>query len=139
MNTRNWFWNALFLLYVGVEVTIEVTWGVIGTYLIHYWTIISTIHVYVLGSLMIGRWLNAYRFNPSSQLKKILLIVVPYIALSGIGRNFWSRCNTVICLRIRDLFQIVGFFRKDQPSRTLMIFGLMGMTAMLIGLFTTEQ
>jgi FHS family L-fucose permease-like MFS transporter len=57
---------------------------------------------------------------------------VVLVAISG-------QDNTVICLRIRDLFQIVGFFRKDQPSRTLMIFGLMGMTAMLIGLFTTEQ
>jgi FHS family L-fucose permease-like MFS transporter len=36
-------------------------------------------------------------------------------------------------------FKLLVSFRKDQPSRTLMIFGLMGMTAMLIGLFTTEQ
>jgi fucose permease len=32
MNTRNWFWNALFLLYVGVEVTI-------GSNLGSYWNV----------------------------------------------------------------------------------------------------
>jgi FHS family L-fucose permease-like MFS transporter len=86
---------------------------------------------------MIGRGLVL--FNPSSQLKKILLIVVPYIALSGIGYAISGQDVPLYAYAFVILFQIVVSFRKDQPSRTLMIFGLMGMTAMLIGLFTTEQ
>ena len=37
-------------------------------------------------------------------------------------------------------FQIAGFFLgQDKPTKTLMIFGLMGMTAMIIGLLTSGQ
>jgi MFS transporter, FHS family, L-fucose permease len=94
------------------------------------------------GSLMIGRWAGAISvFNPSSQLKKVLLIVVPYLAFGVV-----LTANAISGQDIKPLyayafvivFQIVGFFLgKDHPSRTLLIFGLMGMIAMLIGLFST--
>jgi FHS family L-fucose permease-like MFS transporter len=135
---------ALFT-YVGVEVTIGSNLGslletdtfgkiagpALAPYMSMYW-----------GSLMIGRWAGAISvFNPSSQLKKILLIVVPYVAFGVVlaanaisGQDVTPLYGYAFVI----LFQIAGFFLgKDHPSRTLMIFGLMGMTAMLIGLFTT--
>ncbi|MFV8333408.1 MFS transporter [Flavobacterium sp. XS1P32] len=131
--------------YVGVEVTIgsnlgellktdvfgSITGPALAPYMSMYW-----------GSLMIGRWAGAITvFNPSSQLKKILLIVVPYIAFGVVlAANAISGQDVtpLYAYAFVILFQITGFFLgKDQPSRTLMIFGLMGMTAMLIGLFTT--
>lgn len=134
---------ALFA-YVGVEVTIGSNLGellvtadfgsisgpALAPYMSMYW-----------GSLMIGRWAGAITvFNPSSQLKKILLIVVPYIAFGVVlAANAISGQDVtpLYAYAFVILFQIAGFFLgKDQPSRTLMIFGLMGMTAMLIGLFT---
>jgi FHS family L-fucose permease-like MFS transporter len=135
---------ALFA-YVGVEVTIGSNLGellvtadfgsisgpALAPYMSMYW-----------GSLMIGRWAGAITvFNPSSQLKKILLIVVPYIAFGVVlAANAISGQDVtpLYAYAFVILFQIAGFFLgKDQPSRTLMIFGIMGMTAMLIGLFTT--
>ncbi|MBG6110025.1 FHS family L-fucose permease-like MFS transporter [Flavobacterium sp. CG_9.10] len=135
---------ALFT-YVGVEVTIGSNLGslletdafgkivgpALAPYMSMYW-----------GSLMIGRWAGAISvFNPSSQLKKILLIVVPYVAFGVVlaanaisGQDVTPLYGYAFII----LFQIAGFFLgKDHPSRTLMIFGLMGMAAMLIGLFTT--
>lgn len=134
---------ALFT-YVGVEVTIgsnlgslldtdafgKITGPALAPYMSMYW-----------GSLMIGRWAGAISvFNPSSQLKKILLIVVPYLAFGVVlaanavsGQDITPLYGYAFII----LFQIAGFFLgKDHPSRTLMIFGLMGMIAMLIGLFS---
>jgi FHS family L-fucose permease-like MFS transporter len=135
---------ALFT-YVGVEVTIgsnlgellktanfgSITGPALAPYMSMYW-----------GSLMIGRWAGAISvFNPSNQLKKILLIVVPYIAFGVVlAANAISGQDVtpLYAYAFVIVFQITGFFLgKDQPSRTLMIFGLMGMTAMLIGLFST--
>ena len=135
---------ALFT-YVGVEVTIgsnlgellktedfgAITGPALAPFMSMYW-----------GSLMIGRWAGAISvFNPSSQMRKILLIVVPYVAFGVV-----LTANAVSGQDITPLyayafvivFQIVGFFLgKDHPSRTLMIFGLLGAIAMLIGLLTT--
>ncbi len=135
---------ALFT-YVGVEVTIgsnlgslletadfgSITGPALAPYMSMYW-----------GSLMIGRWAGAISvFNPSSRLKKILLIVVPYVAFGVVlAANAISGQDVtpLFAYAFVILFQITGFFLgKDQPSRTLMIFGLMGMIAMLIGLVTT--
>jgi FHS family L-fucose permease-like MFS transporter len=135
---------ALFA-YVGVEVTIGSNLGellvtpafgsisgpALAPYMSMYW-----------GSLMIGRWAGAITvFNPSSQLKKVLLIVVPYVAFGVVlAANAISGQDVtpLYAYAFVILFQIAGFFLgKDQPSRTLMIFGIMGMTAMLLGLFTT--
>ncbi|MFM2369244.1 MAG: hypothetical protein RL619_1544 [Bacteroidota bacterium] len=131
--------------YVGVEVTIGSNFGELlkkaafgsingpglAPYMSMYW-----------GSLMIGRWAGAISvFNPSSQLKKILLILIPYLAFGVVlAANAVSGqdITPLYAYAFVILFQIAGFFLgKDQPSRTLMIFGLMGMAAMLIGLFTT--
>jgi FHS family L-fucose permease-like MFS transporter len=131
--------------YVGVEVTIgsnlgellntdafgKITGSALAPYISMYW-----------GSLMIGRWAGAISvFNPSNQLKKILLIIVPYIAFGVVlFVNYISGQDVTLLYAYAFVivFQIAGFFLgQDRPARTLMIFGLMGMIAMIIGLMTT--
>ncbi|BAU53176.1 MFS transporter [Mucilaginibacter gotjawali] len=131
--------------YVGVEVTIQsnlgallgtkdfggITGSAIAPYISMYW-----------GSLMIGRWAGAIAvFNPSKGLRKVLLIVVPYVAFGVV-----LAVNSISGQNITPLYayagvvaiQIAGFFLgQDRPARTLMIFGLLGMAAMIIGLLTT--
>ncbi|CAM3099341.1 MFS transporter [Flavobacterium frigoris] len=131
--------------YVGVEVTIgsnlgellktdlfgQITGSALAPYISMYW-----------GSLMIGRWAGAISvFNPSNKLKKILLIVVPYVAFGVVlFVNYISGQDVtpLYAYAFVIVFQIAGFFLgQDRPARTLMIFGLMGMIAMIIGLSTT--
>ena len=133
--------------YVGVEVTIQsnlgellntdifgnITGSALAPYISMYW-----------GSLMIGRWAGAISvFNPSHNLKKILLIVVPYIAFGVVlfVNNVSGQDVTPLYAYAAVVaFQIAGFFLgQDKPTKTLMIFGLMGMTAMIIGLLTSGQ
>ena len=131
--------------YVGVEVTIQsnlgellktdvfgkITGSDLAPYISMYW-----------GSLMIGRWAGAISvFNPSNSMRKILLILVPYIAFGVVlfvnslsGQNV----GPLYAYAAVVAFQIAGFFLgQDKPAKTLMIFGLLGMLGMLIGLFST--
>ncbi len=131
--------------YVGVEVTIgsnlgellkttdfgAISGSAMAPYISMYW-----------GSLMIGRWAGAISvFNPSAQLKKILLIVVPYVAFGVVlfvNAISGQEVNVLFAYAFVIAFQVLGFFLgQDKPARTLMIFGLMGMIAMIIGLMTT--
>lgn len=137
---------AIFL-YVGVEVTIQSNLGELlkhpdfgeypeeqlAPFISLYW-----------GSLMIGRWTGAITvFNPTRKVRTLLWIVVPYIAFGVIiaanliaGNNFtplYAYAGVIV-------FQIAGFFfGKEKPTETLMIFGGLGVIAMLIGLFSTEK
>jgi MFS transporter, FHS family, L-fucose permease len=139
-----WGMLALFT-YVGVEVTIgsnlgellatsdfgSITGAGLAPFMSMYW-----------GSLMIGRWAGAISvFNPTSQIKKVLLIVVPYIAFGAVltaNAISGQDITPLYAYAFVIVFQIIGFFLgKDHPSRTLMIFGLMGTVAMLIGLFSS--
>jgi FHS family L-fucose permease-like MFS transporter len=90
------------------------------------------------GGLMIGRWVGAITvFNPSKGLKKILLIIVPYIAFGVILLvNFGQySTNQILFFAICVAIQIGGFFlAKDNPVKTLKIFSLLGVIAMIIGL-----
>lgn len=140
--------------YVGVEVTIQSNLGEllkqvadkvanlnplglpvfddaqIAPYISLYW-----------GGLMIGRWVGAIAvFNPSKGLKKVLLIIVPYIAFGVILLvNFGKyTTNEILLFCVCIAVQIVGFFMaKDNPVKTLKIFASLGVLGMLIGLFTT--
>jgi FHS family L-fucose permease-like MFS transporter len=131
--------------YVGVEVSIQSNLGdllqtpsfgslkpdEIAPYISMYW-----------GGLMIGRWTGAITvFNPSNTLKKWLYIIVPYIAFGVV-----LSVNAISGFEVKHLFafaicvtiQIVGFFiGKDKPTSTLMVFGILGVLAMLVGLYTT--
>ena len=93
------------------------------------------------GSLMIGRWTGAISvFNIKSTTKQMLMILVPLVAFGiVIGVIALSQYDIrplyyyILCV----LVQIAAFFiSRDKPARTLLIFSLLGLTAMLIGMFT---
>lgn len=131
--------------YVGVEVSIQsnlgallklpefgsMTDGQIAPYISMYW-----------GGLMIGRWTGAIAvFNPSNGMKKVLMVLVPYIAFGVVlSLNFISgfEVQHLFVFAICVVVQIAGFFiGKDRPAPTLKIFGLLGVLAMIVGLSTT--
>ena len=94
------------------------------------------------GSLMIGRWAGAVSaFKLSKNTKLLLQIIVPLIAFGVIvGVNTIAQYDMqklyfyIICVVI----QITAFyFSQNKPARTLMIFGFMGLVAMVIGTQTT--
>jgi FHS family L-fucose permease-like MFS transporter len=94
------------------------------------------------GSLMIGRWTGALSvFNLKSSTRQILMFVVPLIAFGIIiGINALSQYDVrplyyyILCV----IVQIVAFYiSKDKPARTLLIFSVLGLIAMLIGIFST--
>ncbi len=137
---------AIFM-YVGVEVTIQSNLGELlkhpefggysekdlAPFISLYW-----------GSLMIGRWTGAITvFNPTKSIRTLLFILVPYIAFGVvIAANFIAGNNftPLYAYAVVIIFQIVGFFLgKEKPTETLMIFGGLGVAAMLIGLLTTGQ
>jgi MFS transporter, FHS family, L-fucose permease len=131
--------------YVGVEVTIQSNMGAllalkdfggytssqVAPFISMYW-----------GSLMIGRWTGSIKiFDPSAARKNILLFVVPVVAfmvvltVNAIADNdikplYWY----IVCV----IVQIIGFYLgQDKPVKTLLLFSLFGMAAMLIGIFST--
>ncbi len=94
------------------------------------------------GSLMIGRWVGSISvFNLKPATKQLLTFIVPLIAFAIVlAVNAISKHDVsilyyyIICVVV----QIGAFYvSKDKPARTLLIFGLLGMTGMLIGLFST--
>ena len=94
------------------------------------------------GSLMIGRWvgsISAFDFKPST--RQILTFLVPLVAfLIVLGVNALSKYNvSILYYYIICVFVQIGAFyvSKDKPTRMLLIFGLLGVTAMAIGLFST--
>jgi len=94
------------------------------------------------GSLMIGRWAGAVSaFNLSKSSKLLLQIIVPLVAFGIIiGVNTIAKYDMkplyyyIVCVVI----QIIAFYISyNKPARTLMIFGLLGVIAMIIGTQTT--
>ena len=131
--------------YVGVEVTVgsnlaelmkypafgSFTSSEATPYIAMYW-----------GSLMIGRWAGAVgAFGFTKQKRVILQFIVPLIAFvililvnSAFGYNMENIYWYIICVFI----QIAAFFiSNDKPARTLLIFSLLGVAAMVIGTQTT--
>lgn len=91
------------------------------------------------GSLMIGRWAGAVSaFNFSESKKLMLQVIVPLIAFGIIlGVNSLAQYDMkplyfyIVCV----ILQIIAFYiSKNKPARTLMIFGFLGVIAMLIGI-----
>ncbi|RPD42453.1 MFS transporter [Chitinophaga barathri] len=94
------------------------------------------------GGLMIGRWTGAISvFNVTKTTRQILSVIVPFVAYGVIlgvnalkGNDITKLYPFAICIVI----QIIGFFYgQDKPAKTLLTFGIMGVVAMVIGLFTT--
>lgn len=134
---------AIFI-YVGVEVTIGSNLGDLlqtpefggmpvsetAKYISMYW-----------GSMMIGRWAGAISvFNLTKNKKMMAMILVPLIAFSVIlvvntisGKDMTPLYYYIICV----IIQIIAFFiSKDKPARTLLVFSVLGISAMIIGLMT---
>lgn len=135
---------ALFM-YVGVEVAIGSNLGEllktsdfgslqaseITPYVSMYW-----------GSMMIGRWAGAISaFQFSANKKRLLTILMPFVAFSVIivantlaNYDMSQLYFYVICV----IIQIIAFFvSKDKPVRTLVVFSIFGILALLVGLNTT--
>ena len=138
--------------YVGVEVTIQSNLGELLKFVADETKKLNPLGLKVMndaeiapyisfywGGLMIGRWVGAITvFNPSKGLKKVLYILVPYIAFGVILLvNFGAYSLVdIVAFSICVAVQIGGFFlAKDAPVRTLKIFSLLGVIGMLIGLF----
>ncbi len=96
------------------------------------------------GSLMIGRWTGSINaFDMSNTRKQILTFLVPLIAFGVIlGVNTIAQYNVrpllgyVVCVGIQIL---VFFLSKNKPARTLLLFSLFGVAAMLVGILTQGQ
>jgi FHS family L-fucose permease-like MFS transporter len=96
------------------------------------------------GSLMIGRWTGSIPvFNFKESTKQILMFVVPLVAFGiVIGISAVSKYDVkplyyyIVCV----LVQMLAFYiSKNKAARTLRIFALLGLIAMLIGLFSKGQ
>lgn len=96
------------------------------------------------GSLMIGRWTGAIPvFNFKESTKQILMFVVPLVAFGVvIGFSAASQYDVhplyfyIVCVFV----QMFAFYlSKNKSARTLMIFAILGLIAMLIGLFSRGQ
>lgn len=96
------------------------------------------------GSLMIGRWTGAISvFDLKQSTRQVLVLLVPIIAFGiVIGINAISQYDVtplyyyILCVFV----QIAAFYiSKNKPARTLLIFSILGLLAMLIGLFTTGR
>ena len=91
---------------------------------------------------MIGRWAGAIVvFNPSDKLKTWLYILVPYFAFGLVlllNSSSGFDVSSLFWYAILVAIQIAGFFLgKDKPTSTLKIFGVLGVIAMLMGLFSS--
>ena len=133
---------AIFL-YVGVEVStasnlpefmqqkLGTPTGSIAPYVSLYWA-----------SLMIGRWTAAIgAFNLSVSVMKILRVVMPYIAF-GVFLAINKLANhdlTPFYVYALVILILIGadFASKGNPARQLLIFSLLGMTALLIGMMSS--
>lgn len=133
------------LTYVGVEVAIQSNMGEllkqpefggytssqVAPFISMYW-----------GSLMIGRWAGAIKvFNPSAGLRNVLMFVLPLaafgvvLAVNAIAQNDITPLRWyVVCVLVQIVAMLAG---KDKPARTLLIFSVLGATAMILGIFNT--
>ena len=151
-----WGMLAIFT-YVGVEVTIQSNLGELlkadttgngfnaiglpvldeaqsAKYIALYW-----------GGLMIGRWTGSIgAFDISESLKKVLLFITPFIAFGVvIAVNAVSNPLTITEIGIFSLLiiiQIFGFYlAKDNAIKIMTIFSLLGIIAMLVGIFASGK
>jgi FHS family L-fucose permease-like MFS transporter len=135
---------AIFV-YVGVEVTTVSNLGELlkqPAFGSHQSSQVAPFVSMYWGSLMIGRWTGAISaFNFSSSKKKLLMFIVPLVALGivtgvialsqySIKPFYWY----ILCV----LVQIAAFYlSNDKPARTLLIFATLGLLAMILGLAST--
>jgi len=136
--------TAIFV-YVGVEVTIGSN---LGEYLKETENLDSSqISKYVSlfwGSMMIGRWTASIgNFNPSASMKKILMVIVPFIAFAIV-----LIVNSLYSGDVSDLYPYAAcvaililayFVSQEKPVRLLLIFTALGAIMSVIGVLTTGK
>jgi MFS transporter, FHS family, L-fucose permease len=92
--------------------------------------------------MMIGRWTASIsNFNPSESLKKILIVVVPFIAFAVvlIANSLYSGDVTdLLPYSVCIVVMILAYFAsKEKPVRLLLIFTALGAIMTIIGVMTT--
>ena len=133
---------AIFV-YVGVEVS---TASNLPEYMKQYLNI-DTVNIAPFislywASLMMGRWTGAVgAFDVSAGAKKILNFLMPYLAFSvflivnAIAQHditmFYVYGLVIIVMIVGDIMS------KGSPARMLLIFSLLGITALVIGMLTS--
>lgn len=93
------------------------------------------------GSLMIGRWTGSINaFDLPNTRKQVLTFIVPLVAFGIIlGVTTLAQYDVrpllgyVVCVGIQIL---VFFLSKNKPARTLLLFSLFGIAAMVVGILT---
>jgi FHS family L-fucose permease-like MFS transporter len=133
---------AIFV-YVGVEVS---TAGNLGEYLkqtMHMKTgQVAPFVSLFWASLMIGRWTSAAgAFNTSKGSQRILGMILPYLAfglflgINALVKNdisgFYYYPFVILVLIGADLMS------KGNPAKQLLLFSILGITALITGMFTT--
>lgn len=93
------------------------------------------------GSLMIGRWAGAINvFKPGKTLKNVLLLIIPLIAFGviiAINTIAQSDMTPLYWYFVCVLVLVIAFYAtQDKPAKTLLIFSLLGVAAMLVGIFS---
>ena len=145
--------------YVGVEVTIQSNLGELLKYVEDSINNLNPLGMEVMsdseiakyislywGGLMIGRWTGSITvFNPSEKMRKILLMIVPFMAFAVIiAVNQFSgnpiTSSEMLIFSFIILIQIIGFvLAKDNAITTMKIFSLLGVIAMLIGVLASGE
>jgi FHS family L-fucose permease-like MFS transporter len=137
---------AIFV-YVGVEVSIQSNMGALlklpefggynesqlAPFISLYW-----------GSLMIGRWTGAVSaFGFQKFTKQVLSVVVPFLAFGLIllvnKLNGHDISNMYIYALPILVMIIINWLSAEKQALSLMLFSLLGLMAMLMGIFTTGQ
>jgi MFS transporter, FHS family, L-fucose permease len=139
-----WGMAGIFV-YVGVEVTI-------GSNLPEYLSkteglVSSEVAKYVSlfwGSMMIGRWTASIgNFNPSETMRKVLIVIVPFVAFAIVLATNYIYAGDVSDLYIYGfcvVVMIIAYFAsKEKPVRLLLIFTALGAIMTVIGVLTTGK
>lgn len=135
---------AIFI-YVGVEVTVDNNFGALlkrtefggydekhNSHLVAlYW-----------GSLMIGRWTGAISvFNFSKQTKKLLTVVIPFVAFGIIVLVNWLKGSPIADYKYYPLYILfligANLYAQERPIKLLLSVSLLGAMFILISLLTT--
>ncbi len=94
------------------------------------------------GSLMVGRWAGAiYVFKMSDSMKKVMQIIIPFIAFAVVLFFNYIRGTEIKDLYLYAfwivIFIIANFMSQQKPARTLLLFSLASVVMILVGLCTT--
>lgn len=106
----------------------------------------KTVHFISLywGSLMIGRWTGSINaFDLKAQTKKILMVVIPFLAYAVILLVNYIKGSPMMDLVYFApfilLLIVVSFIVKENPVKTMLVFGTLAAIMMVVGLLTTGK